>query len=115
MDTAHDLTTIALLIRHQNREHLPQLLALETRVNAGGSLTAHEINFLIDCTEAAHATLALHTTDQELNPLPERIIDLCDTIAIHADRNRQHTTSPAPQDHPPFQACTRTARLAKLT
>ncbi len=95
MDTAHDLTTIALLIRHQNREHLQQLLALETRVNAGDTLTAHEVNFLIDCTETAHAVMALHTTDPELNPLPERIIDLCDTIAIHGNRNRQHTPSPA--------------------
>ena len=73
----------------RNREHLPRLLKLAARVEAGATLTADEINFLIDANEAAQAAIALGTP----SAIADCIIDLSGTISMRSLLNDQRGDS----------------------
>ena len=90
---SHNLEVIALLVQTLNRNHLPQLFDLQAHVNAGKTLSSDDVAFLLDCIEAAHATITLTSHDQAPSDLAHHILPLCDSISMKALLNDQRSRS----------------------
>ncbi len=93
-----NLAEILTEVRRRNREYLPTLLSIESRVNAGDSLTKGDQVLLIDACEMANATLVLDNLPDTL-ALARRIIALCDTVTVRALMNDQRANSTRYRNH----------------
>ncbi len=87
--------TLGLEAADRTRESLPRLLALQARVQAGETMDAGEIGFLIDAIEAAHASIALGATSS----LAARVIELSEAISMRSLLNDQRGESTRYRNH----------------
>jgi len=89
------LFNLGLEAADRTRESLPRLLALQARVQAGETMDARDIGFLIDAIEAAHASIALGET----NSLAARVIELSEAISMRLLLNDQRGESTRYRNH----------------